>query len=314
MPPTSVPIRIVSPRIPRGPIAWLGMAIAFLRLARRAKPTGLFAFHPLSCVLGAIGGLLAGYRFVATQNNPSESQTPLLGKIEKVLGSTGLYTANIAVSGAVRDSFGDYPASYRRKLKVIYNATPPLHPVEGGRDACRAALGLPSGVLIVGGVGRLAEQKYPDFLIPVLAKLPGVHLALAGEGPLRDVLLDLAEKAGVADRLHLLGRVDGAKTTQAYCALDLFLMPSRYEGFGRTLVEAFDVGIPVVANDLPVLREVSGGAASLVELDAELWAAEIQRLLGDASARTRLVQQGRARAADFDLQTMTTSYLAALAS
>lgn len=311
---TTAPVRIISPTPPKGLKGWLALLGNFVVAIRQHKPRGMFAFHPLACILGALGRVIGGYRFVATQNNPPESQTAVLGLIEGALGSTPLYTANIAVSDAVKMAYGRYPASYRRKMITIHNATPPLPELAEDREACRRRLGLPLDAFIFGAVGRLAEQKYPDFLVPVLERTPDAHLALAGDGPLRETMHALAARHGVADRLHLLGGVGGEDVSRVYRALDLFVMPSRFEGFGRTLVEAFQAGTPALVNDIAVLREVGGDAVRFAPLDHDAWADEIQALIAHPEARSDLIERGRRRALLFTLDGMIDSYRAAIAN
>ena len=312
MPPTTAPLRVLHEGAPGGLAGWLALAVRFLILTLRTRPKAMFAFHPLSCVLGALGGLATRYAFVAVQNNPPESQTPTIRAWEKRIGATPLYAANIAVSEAVREAFESYPARYRRKLRVVHNATPPLSPCPNGKTASRRALGLPLKAVIVGAVGRLVEQKNPEFLVETVARLDGVHLLLAGEGPLTERVRELAHRCGLNERIHLIGNVDGPDLTRAYRALDIFLMPSRFEGFGRTLVEAFACGAPAIVHDIPPLREVGGDASLRLPLQPDLWAEAITSLLADPSRRRTMVRAGRARERRFSLEAMTDGYLAAI--
>ncbi|MFW8695227.1 glycosyltransferase, partial [Mesorhizobium japonicum] len=120
----------------------------------------------------------------------------------------------------------------------------------------------------------------------------------------------LAAGLGVAHRVHFLGSESGADISRFYRAIDVFLMPSKFEGFGRTLVEAMSQGTLTVAHDLDVLREVAGTAASLLPLHKALWAEEIsalQALSSDALATRR--RKLRERASTFSLPKMVDGYL-----
>lgn len=312
MAPTRVPVRILSDDVPRGMFGWLALAARFFSLVRRTRPSAMFGFHPLACVLGGLAVLVGRYAFAASQNNPPESQTPALAWLEKSIGCTPLYAANIVVSQAVRDAYKDYPAAYRNKLAVVHNAAPPLPVCDDDKIASRLALGLPTGVAIVGNIGRLANQKNPEFLIETIRLAKDAHLMLAGEGPLAEPVRQLAERLGVSDRVHLIGRVEGQDLTRAYRSLDLFLMPSRFEGFGRSLVEALSCGAPVMAHDIPALREVGGNAVLLLPLEPDLWAAQIRALLAQPALRANMATAGRRRVQQFNLQAMTDGYLAAI--
>lgn len=109
----------------------------------------------------------------------------------------------------------------------------------------RRRLNLPLGVKVIGGVGRLTEQKGPDVFVRALARLPDdVHGLWAGEGPLRDRLIQLAERLGISDRIRWLGHRDDIAGLLP--AFDVMVVPSRWEGFPVVLLEGAIAGIPVV--------------------------------------------------------------------
>jgi glycosyltransferase involved in cell wall biosynthesis len=97
--------------------------------------------------------------------------------------------------------------------------------------------------------------------IHALARLPGAHLVIAGDGPLRAMLVDLADQLRLSHRLHLIGNLDPQDLADLVSSADLYLFPSVWESFGLAGVEAAMAGVPVLASDLPVLREVLAPAA-----------------------------------------------------
>jgi len=85
-----------------------------------------------------------------------------------------------------------------------------------------------------------------------------------------------------------------------YRSATALLLPSRYEGFGFTPLEAMTRGCPVLASDIPPLREVSGEGAMLLPLDDEdAWADGIRRIVADASLRDDLRRRGADTAAHY---------------
>jgi glycosyltransferase involved in cell wall biosynthesis len=126
-------------------------------------------------------------------------------------------------------------------------------------------------------------------------------LSLVGVGPVDrrfPSLLAVADSAGARGVDHL-GWREPAELAWLYAHAELVLLPSRYEGFGYPIVEAFAEGIPIVASDIPVFHEVGGAAAAYVDpQDPAAWAREIVRLASDAEARERMKQAGRARAGE----------------
>ncbi len=98
--------------------------------------------------------------------------------------------------------------------------------------------------------------------------------------------------------LHL-GYVEDAELAALYRGARVVVFPTLYEGFGLPAVEALWAGAPLVCSDLPVLREVTGGAALFAPADRpDLFADRVEQVLGDAALRTRLVEQGKSRVAE----------------
>jgi len=98
-----------------------------------------------------------------------------------------------------------------------------------------------------------------------------------------------------------LGYVGAQELTALYQGAELVALPSFYEGFGLPAVEAMRAGAPLVASDIPVLREVAGEAALYAPPDQpELWADSIAALLTDQELRQALCRKGLDRAALFD--------------
>lgn len=124
-------------------------------------------------------------------------------------------------------------------------------------------------------------------------------LALVGAGPVDERHPDLAALARrVGAQAHHLGRVSQRELAWLYQHATMLLLPSRYEGFGSPLAEAFAQGLPAVVSDLPVFREIGGDAACFVEADrADRWAEVVAGLAGDGAARERMRAAGRALAA-----------------
>ena len=107
-----------------------------------------------------------------------------------------------------------------------------------------------------------------------------------------------AEREGWA--VHL-GYVSAAELAALYRGAELVVLPSFYEGFGLPAVEALRAGAPLVASDLPVLREVAGEAALYAPPErADLWAERIGALLADPALREELKRKGLERAILFD--------------
>lgn len=145
-------------------------------------------------------------------------------------------------------------------------------------------------------------HKNHSTLIRALAKVPDVDLVLTGgEGPMEAEVQAEIERAGVRDRVVRTGRVSAADLTGLYREATALTFPSRYEGFGNPVVEAMQLGLPVLASQAGSLPEVVGGAGLLLDPDdVEAWAGAMAMTLGDEAARSWMVAAGRARASGFN--------------
>jgi glycosyltransferase involved in cell wall biosynthesis len=149
--------------------------------------------------------------------------------------------------------------------------------LKGAAPVSRQSLGVPPDGKLVLALGRLHRNKAFDMLIRALPRLPGVHAVIAGEGPERADLLDIARREGVSDRLHLIGwRED---TGALLAAADALACPSRHEPLGNVVIEAWSAGRPVVA-------AASEGPSELITSDdGVLVPPEDPGALGDALGR-----------------------------
>jgi glycosyltransferase involved in cell wall biosynthesis len=118
------------------------------------------------------------------------------------------------------------------------------------------SLGLDPAVPVVGYFGRLERGKGVDVLVDAAArlhdKLPATAFLFVGEGPLRETLTARAAAAGLPARFA--GQRDDVAALLRWCAV--VVLPSRQEAFGRILIEAMAVGVPVVATAVGGIPEV----------------------------------------------------------
>jgi len=168
------------------------------------------------------------------------------------------------------------------------------------------ALGAPVPVSVPDGavlaVGTLSRRKGLDVLLRAAAAMRRpAPVVLAG--PIGDhaaALRHLIDELGIGERVMVLGAVDDRTLAGLYRAALALCFPSRAEGFGLPLLEAMAAGLPVVATDLEVIREVTDGAAVLTPPEDHLaLAAVLDKVVADGALRSRLSAAGRLRAASF---------------
>lgn len=197
------------------------------------------------------------------------------------------------------------------QLRVVQLGVPPERTsIEPRRPA---ALPRDPFALVV-GVNK--PHKNLPMLAQAWARLgdrPPLQLVAAGPIDPRHPRFDtLAREAG-ARNVTVLGRVEEDELAWLYSHATVVLFPTRYEGFGFPLVEAFRHGAAVIASDIPTLRETGEGAAHFCDPDDPAqWAAEIARVAQDPGWRAQLQDAGLARVRHFTYERCARETLAVM--
>lgn len=144
----------------------------------------------------------------------------------------------------------------------------------GAREKMREKYGL-DGKFVVGHVGHFLPAKNHEKILGVFKRISekrDAALMLTGDGPLEEDVRSMAERLGIADRLIITGAMPDVE--KSYQAMDVFLFPSRYEGFGMAMIEAQAGGLACVASDVVPEDTNADGRAVYLPLDApdEDWA------------------------------------------
>jgi glycosyltransferase involved in cell wall biosynthesis len=166
----------------------------------------------------------------------------------------------IAPSESIRTMLLD--AEISRPIEVVPTGVDFDRFRDGDRAKARAAHHVPPDAFLVGHAGRLEPEKnllvLAEEAAEVLARHTRAHFLLVGEGTLRDEIVARFKSAGVAERLHVAGVLQGHELVDSYHAMDVFAFASKTETQGMVLSEAMAAGVPVVAlegsgvNDLMV--------------------------------------------------------------
>lgn len=182
---------------------------------------------------------------------------------QAVTGATQLFT----VSDSLRRLALELGAAPERVL-VVPNGVDRscFHPLD--RQAARAELGLPAQARILITVGGLVERKGFHRVIAALPTLlqrhPQLHYLLVGgpcaEGNIEPQLREQVRELGLEERVHFLGPLPPQRLRLPLSAADLFVLPTRNEGWANVLLEALACGLPVVASDVGGNAEVINDA------------------------------------------------------
>jgi glycosyltransferase involved in cell wall biosynthesis len=158
------------------------------------------------------------------------------------------------------------------------------------RREARRALDIADDTKVALYLGSLSDEKNPAMAIAALRLVPDVHLVVAGLGPQRSSLCDLA-RSTAPGRVRFMGSV--AEPVNIIAAADVLVLPSRTEGLPGVAIEAGMVGIPVVATDVGWVREiVIDGVTGVVVRpdDVDAFAAGISTALASATSFGRAGQ------------------------
>ncbi|WP_160755932.1 glycosyltransferase family 4 protein [Allopontixanthobacter sediminis] len=263
-----------------GKFAKVGDIIALRRIIQRERPEIVLAFLTKNILLTLVAALGQGVRVVCCErNNPEQQQAHWLWnavlrlayrRADMVICQTAAVTRCIpeAVQGRVRvipNPIGKWPISSKHTSPKT-----------------------------IAAVGRLTFQKGFDILIDSFARIAGDRTAwrlqIWGDGPDRDALVGRAQESAAADRIEFMGLSD--RPGSWLHGADIFVLPSRYEGFPNVLGEAMAAGLPVIAAgcDFGPAEMIEDGADGIlvpVE-DRTALAAALARCMDDPELRERL--------------------------
>ncbi len=202
--------------------------------------------------------------------------------------------AAIAVSDCTRTDIAvAYPWA-EGKLRAI-------HPGADSLPAAQTAPAASTPYCLL--VGNLTPNKDVATVLEAFALLAArganCRLVVAGSDP-NEVLRRWRESRPASGDVELLACVDDGTLATLYAHASCLIQASRYEGFGLPAAEAMELGCPVVASDIRVLREVCGAAALYFDVgSAEALSGRILQLVRDEAVRSSAVRAGRANAGRF---------------
>jgi glycosyltransferase involved in cell wall biosynthesis len=229
-----------------------GLPATIASRLRAVRPRVVFVHHIGPLIYGGLAARLAGVpRLIYVEHDAWHYTNARHRKL--VRGCFWLLRPKVvAVSNQVRSAL--IRMMPRLDVAVIPPGIATDRFIPGNKAEARSRLGLSSSYQIVGTAGRLVPVKAHHILLRAMAELPeNVHCAIAGDGPERDKLQELANELGLSHRIHFLWHRDDL--WRVYPAFDVFCLPSEAEGLPRTVLEAQACGVAVVATDVGGMAE-----------------------------------------------------------
>ncbi|MHB8378030.1 MAG: glycosyltransferase [Dehalococcoidia bacterium] len=261
-------------------------------LIRELRPDVLHALHLTS--YGFLAGVSGFQPSIVSVWGTDVLEAPRLTPLHRWITRYALARAGAVTATGLRLAEATLP--YMPAGKPV-NVVPYGVDVDRFRPAPREA----RTTVTVGAVSRLSPEKGFAHLLRAVAVLGArgvtVELVLAGDGPSRRELEGLAADLGIAERVAFLGEVAHDDVPAVLQGLDVFAMPSTWEGFGVSAIEASAMELPVVASDIHGIPDVvvDGETGILVPArDVDAIASAISRLAGDPALRRAMGAAGRA--------------------
>lgn len=279
----------------------LGILIPLVREIREYSPDIVHTHLLHADLYGTMAARLAGCRcIVSTRHNDDPfRKTWVIKRVMQLINSK--------INGAIYiskhlaefyDKIGDSSVALRELIYYGLDFPPSLT-----RAEARHTLGLTDDQFVIGIVARLIPQKGHETLLSAfklsLSAVKAPILAIIGDGELRASLEALASELGIKEHVRFLGfRSDAVSCIPAF---DLFVHPSRWEGFGLAILEAMACGVPVISTKVSAIPEIiTEESGVLVEADHPAALADtIKALFESPETRARLAEGAKARATQF---------------
>lgn len=282
-----LPVRAIGPRsrhLDRGPLR-----VALDQVSAALSPGALLHFFDLSGP-----ALRPGRPFTTTIHDASVTHGYHGGPVlayKRLLCPWAARTARavVAVSRFAADEATRRFGAPAGRLHIIPSG-PGLDRAPGPPER-RFSDGRPF-LLSVGTIG--ANKNLPLVVAALEASRLDLDLVIAGRpGSGLPELREAVRASGVAGRVRVVTDASDAEVDDLYRRAAALLLPSRYEGFAFTPLEAMARGCPVLVSDIPAVREVSGEGAWLLPVDdVPAWGEALRRVVGDPAVRDDLVRRG----------------------
>lgn len=285
-----VPLGIQRALAPEGALGIRRIA----RLLRRERARLLVCYHTASDLLGPLAARVAGVPVLSCRRDEGFTKKRVHVVLQRPLNHLlrGMLSVSHSVVRAVARIEG-YPSE---RTQVIWNGED-LDKFSPGPSPVRRELGIPEGACVITSVSLLSPVKDHRTQLRAMAALlrehPEAVLLLAGDGPLREEVQQMAAPLG--PRVHLLGH--RGDVPDLLRASDIFLQTSLSEGFSNSILQAMATRLPVVVTRV-------GGNPELVDRDSgylvetrkpEVIARHLSELVANAEARRRMGGAARRR-------------------
>jgi glycosyltransferase involved in cell wall biosynthesis len=155
---------------------------------------------------------------------------------------------------------------------------------------------------------RKGSRELPEIIKQTLEKIPNAYFHIVGEGPDREWLQVRCAEFGIIDSVTFYGSLSHEQTAEFYKTADVFIMPSRSEGFPRVILEAMIHCLPIVSTDVGCVRELFGPHQRQFLCKPSQFPEKIMQLLTRSDLET-IAQENKALAREYNLSKASASYI-----
>lgn len=280
-----------------------------LKLIKKLQPDLVHVNTSKAAFLGSLAGKIARKKVVFTAHGLIFHEPGLIIseamfiKLERFASRFRDYA--IAVSEA------DYQFGLKHRIikfglgKRIHNGLEQVRFIS--RADAQQKLGLSDAKFLIGTIANLYHRKGIDSFITAIKPLANkdeVRIVIIGEGPERPKLEELITTLGLENTVILKGEI--AKASTYLKAFDLFVLPSRKEGFPYVLLEAMQAGLPILATDVGGNSEALGAGCGMIvpsDSPSHLTTA-IRELMANKDLREKLANQALSQSKIYSLERM----------
>ncbi|MFO0762296.1 MAG: glycosyltransferase family 4 protein [Byssovorax sp.] len=295
----ALPSRELGLTIPTAFPARVAMVAHLAALLRRAQIDVLLPFTTFPNMMAGLAFRLSGARAAIWNERVADPTLAVTSSLRLAAACCSAFIANSAAGAALCETLYGAPST---RVHIVHNGLALSPPVED-RASFRARLGVHDGSFVATMVANVHVRKdHPTvlraFALATRDHRPGDSLLVCAGDAVEDArraLLALAAELGIADRVLFPGRV--ADVAGLLAASDACVFASHAEGTPNGVLESMAMGLPVVATDLPGIREALGdeAPASIVPPgDAEAFAARLGALIVDPALRASAGRRNKA--------------------
>ncbi len=239
-------------------------------------------------------------RFLATKRVPIRVRI-----LRRIQTSVARGAARIVVPSAYFKSVIERWGIPGEKVEVVYSTLEPLTVLQ--KYAARKAIGVFNSDPLIVSAGRLVPWKGFHKLLDAVAQLrkqfPALQLRIAGDGPGLAKLRAAIAEAGLEGAVHLEGKLSQQDLAALVSAADVFVLNTQYEGLSHQLIEAMQIGTPIVTTPVggnPELLQDGKSALFVEQDDVEALASAVAHLLTHRAFAEHLVAGARATLSRFE--------------